>query len=1175
MPKKKRPPRPGQFGAPALAGLAKRRKAEELQNAAAAQLRVLQQDKGPAGNSIAETARSVGQAALETARRAAAKHAAEQEWDQEQDRQVKVEVERLVDDVEEVDRLEREQELMEGKELLYRAGVACPLCDRKAASLWSGPGRTRSRWIDCLESASGRRPRYDSAGRPQYEGRGPWRGECYACVCYGKPCQGVNCRYHRRLQDGFRHLKDAFQREEMQPRAEPSWDAVLRKAKFRRMDPVNGRMTAMSSADDRHIAEDACCAAIWRWEKPQHDYSRGKLIVLPQGPFEDPVIANGWSAFVQRKELGPDVGRCVGAVIDTPRIYEHHDGDVYKDTQYKVYGMVRSEIYGGQAHGGVWNGDAFYGDAWRHRFVRGKHTYNPIPGTSVRRGSHVRYSSAPGWLARTHAQRVRAPSVGLIVERVPLSRQPKVRPPESEILFALRRFLGDPHEMLASHRRWREGRESARQERTETRAKLAEYWKKNPQKLSGYKDSRQEFRRETVRIARAGESKLDIRERAEEERREREVAETVAVRQQILALLEGPVAAEAAFNELISPPRPALLRPTFALLDELIAEVATDVATDQIAQAVIAQAVLNELIVESVEEQVTKQVVHEAAFPWWSHMCRDCTQDRRNALLRMQGRQTEEYLPNFGGYTFQRRRNALWRMQNRQTEEYFPNFGGYTFGPTCGRHKYVQEQKRLADRREEERFSKESKGACILCVCDRAGDLNAELATRLHDCIIESFICSTGVRQLHGDDPMGHYARDLFGVVQCWKHSSDKTWPAGTYAVMSTEHGGEPSFSGVHPYFKYADDPRIGVEMRDGVPWLYHAEDDPVPSDDDIYLEFPMSQLVNTVNNVNINELTINGRAWTEEQNVGVRILGGPLCPDHEPLLRVAGTRIHRLCCKNPLDGYYRQTGTFNAKPAYAHINHMVPSRIYWTGERWLMHHLKYGGSSSGCRYCRRAGRSDAQVRIEGRSDLCGCYAGENDGTWYDNPQDSETPPMDGWTLRVHRFNDIENRDSWDPTLREGCERCGGRGCGVAEAVEEARWTEAKEWDKVMTCLGDETICWDPTLRDFRCQRPGEALVSDGWCDEAMCPTDMLVVPSLTWIGGLPQCQRHAQMRWDRKEKKDAAGQREHIRLRLKPKYHERKRRLGFRVSGFLREVANFYGLNCDFSSYYWPSLSE
>tara|TARA_B100000780_G_scaffold273200_1_gene236444 strand:+ start:235 stop:645 length:411 start_codon:yes stop_codon:yes gene_type:complete len=89
MPKKKRPPRPGQFGAPALAGLAKRRKAEVLQNAGAAQLRVLQQDKGPAGNSIAETARSVGQAALETARRAAAKHAAEQEWDQEQDRQVR------------------------------------------------------------------------------------------------------------------------------------------------------------------------------------------------------------------------------------------------------------------------------------------------------------------------------------------------------------------------------------------------------------------------------------------------------------------------------------------------------------------------------------------------------------------------------------------------------------------------------------------------------------------------------------------------------------------------------------------------------------------------------------------------------------------------------------------------------------------------------------------------------------------------------------------------------------------------------------------------------------------------------------------------------------------------------------------------------------------------------
>ena len=103
----------------------------------------------------------------------------------------------------------------------------------------------------------------------------------------------------------------------------------------------------------------------------------------------------------------------------------------------------------------------------------------------------------------------------------------------------------------------------------------------------------------------------------------------------------------------------------------------------------------------------------------------------------------------------------------------------------------------------------------------------------------------------------------------------------------------------------------------------------------------------------------------------------------------------------------------------------------------------------------------------------------------------------------------------------------------------------------------------------FMAARPTEVY------DEAMCPTDMLVVPSLTWIGGLPQCQRHAQMRRDSEEEKRLGRGRELIRLRLKPKYHERKRRLGFRVSGFLREVANFYGLNCDFSSYYWPSLSE
>jgi hypothetical protein len=145
--------------------------------------------------------------------------------------------------------------------------------------------------------------------------------------------------------------QDQFRREEMQPCAEPSWDAVLREAEFWRMDPVNGRMTPMSSADDRRIAEDACCAAIWRWEKQQHDYSRGKLIVLPQGPFEDPVIADGWSAFVQRKELGLDVGRCVGAVIDTPRIYELGPDQI---KGVDVVGMVRSAIYGGQKFAGAW-----------------------------------------------------------------------------------------------------------------------------------------------------------------------------------------------------------------------------------------------------------------------------------------------------------------------------------------------------------------------------------------------------------------------------------------------------------------------------------------------------------------------------------------------------------------------------------------------------------------------------------------------------------------------------------------------------------------------------------------------------------------------------------------------------------------------------------------------------
>ena len=149
MPKKKRPPRPGQFGAPAAVGPAKCRKAEEeLQKAGATQLRVLQQDKGPTGNSIAETARSAGQAARATAQRAAARQAAEAAWpalldelmvavaaeayacDLEQDRLVKIEVERLVVGV-----LERvqQQEWQEELDRLYNSGLACPLCDWKAA----------------------------------------------------------------------------------------------------------------------------------------------------------------------------------------------------------------------------------------------------------------------------------------------------------------------------------------------------------------------------------------------------------------------------------------------------------------------------------------------------------------------------------------------------------------------------------------------------------------------------------------------------------------------------------------------------------------------------------------------------------------------------------------------------------------------------------------------------------------------------------------------------------------------------------------------------------------------------------------------------------------------------------------------------------------------------------
>jgi hypothetical protein len=228
------------------------------------------------------------------------------------------------------------------------------------------------------------------------------------------------------------------------------------------------------------------------------------------------------------------------------------------------------------------------------------------------------------------------------------------------------------------------------------------------------------------------------------------------------------------------------------------------------------------------------------------------------------------------------------------------------------------------------------------------------------------------------------------------------------------------------------------------------------------------------------------------------------------------------------------------------------------------MHHLRYWVRGSGCRYCRREGRSDAQVATEGRSDLCDCYAGESsDRTWYDNPnEDSATPPMDGWTLQVDvsRFN-------------SGCGRCGGRGCGVAEAVEQARWTDTPGRLLPDHMWKSREVCWDPTLRDFRCRRPGEALVSVGWDAEAMCPTDMLVVPSLTWVS-LPQCQRHAQMRWDSEEMKRLGRGRELRRLRLRQR-QERERRLGLRVLGFLREVANFYGLNCHFSSYYWPSFDN
>ena len=128
MPKKKRPPRAGQFGAQAAAasgGPAKRSKAADKQKSGTQALRVLAQDKGAAGNSIAETARSVGQATRETAHRAAAQRAAEaltpalidellgallaevveevHEWDLEQDYLVKVKVQRML--IEVVDRV--------------------------------------------------------------------------------------------------------------------------------------------------------------------------------------------------------------------------------------------------------------------------------------------------------------------------------------------------------------------------------------------------------------------------------------------------------------------------------------------------------------------------------------------------------------------------------------------------------------------------------------------------------------------------------------------------------------------------------------------------------------------------------------------------------------------------------------------------------------------------------------------------------------------------------------------------------------------------------------------------------------------------------------------------------------------------------------------------------------
>ena len=150
--KKKRVSRPGQFGAAAprdsdAPRVAKRSKASILQKAAATQLTVLDQDKGAVGNSIAETARSVGQAGKATAQRDAAMRlaavvapvlldealseliaaaAAEAyESDLEQDRLVKLEVNRLVDDVvQQQEEWDMKLEALEERKLEARKKVA-------------------------------------------------------------------------------------------------------------------------------------------------------------------------------------------------------------------------------------------------------------------------------------------------------------------------------------------------------------------------------------------------------------------------------------------------------------------------------------------------------------------------------------------------------------------------------------------------------------------------------------------------------------------------------------------------------------------------------------------------------------------------------------------------------------------------------------------------------------------------------------------------------------------------------------------------------------------------------------------------------------------------------------------------------------------------------------------